>query len=651
MTVKNTETAPICGVRCVHLRIRILLFLTAFISGIPLCFSQNAQADSLQARFHAETVVAEKLDILEQMIDLAFMSDLNQALIYTSQGVALAVSSNDEIRKPKFFEMHGRMYANLLKLDSATLYFDKALAGYTAIDNKRGQATTLFKIGWVNKRKGNIQEAMNCDLKALRLMEELEDNLGIAGALSRVSEDLMIQGRPDEALEYALKSVSICETNNLDHELFYAYRGVGDAALSAYDFEKALKYYNKSRDLGLEIKIGAMHLADIINCRGNALKRLGRYEEALVAYKECLKFGKEANYRNGIAAVTANLGETTFLMGDFEGALPYQLATINMQEEDGNVSNLVENYNHAATIYGELGDYKSAWTYEKKARALHDSILSEKSDAVVSELRTQYETEKKEATIQAQFLQLGQRSKVQWLTAGAVILLAGFLFFLYRSYRIRTKTNILLQAKNKENELLLKEIHHRVKNNLEVVSSLLELQSAQIDNMDVKAAMLEGQNRVHSIGIVHQKLYMGTNLGAIEMKDYFLNLSESILDSFGAEDRVTIDCAMDRLDVDIDTAVPLGLIVNELLTNTLKYAFPDGMSGNVMIQLKKDAEGSLLLEVADNGVGKSQITQGTGFGSQLVSLLTSQLRGSMREEIINGTKIFFHFNLEKSYGG
>ncbi|MCW5922930.1 MAG: sensor histidine kinase [Saprospiraceae bacterium] len=234
------------------------------------------------------------------------------------------------------------------------------------------------------------------------------------------------------------------------------------------------------------------------------------------------------------------------------------------------------------------------------------------------------------------------------MSIGVAALLAGFLFFGYRSYRARTKANQLLATKNAENELLLKEIHHRVKNNLEVVSSLLALQSAQIDDQGIKDAMLEGQNRVQSIGIVHQKLYQRDKLAAIEMKDYFLNLSESVLDSFGADDRVSIECAMDQLDVDIDTAVPLGLIVNELLTNTLKYAFPDGRKGKVRIKLEKNPAGMLHLEVADDGVGKSSLTHGTGFGGQLVSLLTRQLSGTMREEVKNGTTVIFDFNLKKA---
>jgi two-component system, sensor histidine kinase PdtaS len=105
---------------------------------------------------------------------------------------------------------------------------------------------------------------------------------------------------------------------------------------------------------------------------------------------------------------------------------------------------------------------------------------------------------------------------------------------------------------------------------------------------------------------------------------------------------------MEKLDVDIDTAIPLGLIVNELLTNTLKYAFPKGGNGKVYIKLEKRKDNILHLEVSDDGVGKSGITHGTGFGGQLVSLLTQQLSGSMKEENKNGTHIYFDFKMDKA---
>lgn len=622
--------------------------LLAFLLTAHIVRGQNPQIDSLDHLFAFEKNDGQKLELLSQMTGLAFNIDFKTALVFAKRGVAFAEKTGDKNWQPKFYEMQGRMHANLGQLDSANLFFDKAMAGYTAVGNKKGQATTYFKIAWVHKRRSELGKAMENELLALRLMEELQDQKGIADALTRVAEGLSSQNRATEAFDYIQRAIDICKKNDYQGQLALSYRYAGDASIAMRNPAKALEYYDQSMAIVKAVDPSPSSLADISNCRGNALKRLGRYPEALAEYKFCLANAEKANYLGGIFTAIANLGETNLLLGNYAEALPFQLKTIEMQEKDGDLANLTENYGHASTIYERLGDFKMALLYQKKARLMRDSTASIQSDAAMSELRTQYETEKKEATIASQQQQISQQQQVQWLSIGVLILLAGLLFFGYRSYRARTRSNRLLAAKNAENELLLKEIHHRVKNNLEIVSSLLALQSAQIDDQGIKDAMQEGQNRVQSIGIVHQKLYQRDNLAAIEMKDYFLNLSESILDSFGAEDRVTIECAMDQLEVDIDTAVPLGLIVNELLTNSLKYAYPDGRKGTVSIKLLKSAAGALHLEVADDGVGKGNAVQGTGFGSQLISLLTRQLGGTMREDVNNGTHVSFDFNLKKA---
>lgn len=322
---------------------------------------------------------------------------------------------------------------------------------------------------------------------------------------------------------------------------------------------------------------------------------------------------------------------------------------------------VIANSSNLLSLFFEKTDPAKAYTYLKISTAAYDTVTNVEKTRQVKQL----EIKEKQRVDDLHLAEKSAQDQLRFNTTAGLFLSALVIsIILYRNNRNKQKVNLSLQDKNDkiertvqelnttqasllvrnaENELLLKEIHHRVKNNLEVVSSLLALQSNQVQDENTREAMLEGQNRVQSIGIVHQKLYQGTNLGAIEMKDYFINLSESILDSFGAEKRVTIECAMDRIDVDIDTAVPLGLIVNELLTNTLKYAFPQGHPGKVMIKLQKQTNGALHLEVSDNGIGKSGITHGTGFGGQLVSLLTQQLSGSMREEITNGTHIYFEF--------
>ncbi|GAB3926192.1 histidine kinase dimerization/phosphoacceptor domain -containing protein [Larkinella terrae] len=239
----------------------------------------------------------------------------------------------------------------------------------------------------------------------------------------------------------------------------------------------------------------------------------------------------------------------------------------------------------------------------------------------------------------------------------ALFLLIGFWYLMKARLREQARELALQEAvvikqqrdeiaqKNAQNELLLKEIHHRVKNNLAVVSGLLSLQSAKVTDPNVKEAMQTSQNQVQSMGIIHQKLYQGNQLGAIEMRDYFNNLSESILHSFDAAGRITIDCSMPELVLDIDTAISVGLLTNELLTNSLKYAFVGKDNGTIRISLTRMDNDSLLLQVADNGIGKqsAEAVKETGFGTQLVDLLTIQLDGILTYENQDGTLVKLHF--------
>ena len=623
----------------------LLIFI---LFSVKILNAQNTALDSLVKAVKLEKRDTAKLRIYKELVGQSSNVDIALSLKYAKEAVALAEKTNNAEWKPVFYEAQGRNHANMVELDSAMAFFDKASAGYKAINNTRGEATTKFKIAWVYKRKGEVDKALNYDLAALKLMELLDDKRGICDAMSRVADDLMRMDKLKESKSYIEKAIAICEKYNLESEYYFVYMQAGDLAINSGEFINSLKYYDLAKAEALKAPDDLAQLSDVGNARGNALKKLKRYAEALKEYSSALASARKVNYQNAVSACLANLGEVNMIIGNYEEALKYQLETIKLMEAGEEFTNLTENYLHISNTYEKLGNLSKALEFQKKALDSRNKAASIESDAAMAKMLTQYETEKKEARIEDQERQIHQQQIVQWLGLGFLILLIGFIIFGFITFRNSRRKSNLIASKNAENELLLKEIHHRVKNNLEIVSSLLSLQSAQIDDDSIKDAMMESQNRVKSIGIVHQKLYQGTNLGAIEMKDYFINLSESILDSFGAEDRITLEFAMDSLDIDIDTAVPIGLIVNELLTNTIKYAFPHSEKGKVLIKLEKSSTGILRLEVTDNGIGKSGVIQGTGFGGQLISLLTRQLNGTMKESNNNGTQVIFDFAQLKS---
>lgn len=634
----------------IHSR-RVALISCLFLLSLNLLSAQEANLDSLSAVLKTTKDNEVKLSILNEIVKTLSNINLDSAIVFARQGVKLADQVKSKKWQPQFYEMKGRIHANRLELDSASFYFDKAEGGYQSLGNKKGQASTYFKIAWVFKKRGELDKALEADLTALHIMEEIKDPLGIAGAYERVSNDVLDQGHQEEAVVYAKKAIEIARSNNLQQELVYAYTAAGAASLAMSNFQEAYTYFDQALMLAKKNGFDQMALSDFYNNHGNVQKRMHRYREALEDYSEALHLAEMTGYQNAINSVTANLGEVNLLMGNYQRALPYQLKTVSLMEASGDLPNLPESYTHLSTIYEKLHNFPMALNFQKKSRYLHDSIVSVESDKTMSELLTKYETVKKEATINEQIhtIQHQQRTQLLYVSLAALFGVITFgMYFTIKNIRKKRKAlsllNIALDTKNQQNELLLKEIHHRVKNNLEMVKSLIALQSAQMPDGSSKDAMLASQNRVQSMGIIHQRLYQGTNLGAIEMKDYFINLGEGVLDSFNAEDKVKIECAMEELNLDVDTAVPIGLIVNELLVNAIKYGFPERNSGQINISLKKEND-NLLLNVSDNGVGKSKDAkpQGTGFGTQLIQLLTQQLNGTISEDNQNGTAVFFNF--------
>lgn len=197
-----------------------------------------------------------------------------------------------------------------------------------------------------------------------------------------------------------------------------------------------------------------------------------------------------------------------------------------------------------------------------------------------------------------------------------------------RIKEIDEQKNVISQSL-REKESLLKEIHHRVKNNLQIIASLLYLQSGKFENEDFKRVLEEGQGRVRSMALIHQKLYENEDLKSIPFEEYLKELIGEIRASFGMHN-ITLNISAKDVFFDVDTAVPLGLIINELATNAFKYAFKNDKSGSFSISLTQDNDGSFELNVSDNGIGipeEIDIKKTKSLGLRLVRMLSQQLEG------------------------
>jgi two-component sensor histidine kinase len=202
----------------------------------------------------------------------------------------------------------------------------------------------------------------------------------------------------------------------------------------------------------------------------------------------------------------------------------------------------------------------------------------------------------------------------------------------------------------KEREVLLQEVHHRVKNNLQVISSLINMQARQLSDKASRSALEECKTRVEAIALIHEKLYRSKDYARVPFSDYARSLAENIFHSAGVSQSVIdLKVEMEGMALAVDKAIPCGLILNELITNALKHAFPDNRRGVVRVELRKEGAGDVLLAVGDDGVGvppNFEPSRSPTLGLQLIATLVKQLDGQLEVLSAGGTTFKIVFPLE-----
>ena len=212
----------------------------------------------------------------------------------------------------------------------------------------------------------------------------------------------------------------------------------------------------------------------------------------------------------------------------------------------------------------------------------------------------------------------------------------------------RRRVEKIITESLKEKEVLIKEIHHRVKNNLQIISSLLKLQSGYIKDKEALEMLGESRNRIQSMAIVHQKLYQSKDLSKIDFSEYIRHLLAHLFQVYKVDNNtIALRIHAQNIKIGVDTAIPCGLIINELVSNSLKHAFPDGRKGNIEIEMKELNPGNFVLEVSDDGIGfpkELDFRNTLSLGLQLIITLAEQLDGTIDKQNVNGTRFILKFN-------
>jgi len=417
---------------------------------------------------------------------------------------------------------------------------------------------------------------------------------------------------------------------------------------------------------------------------GDIFNKLGDYNKAEFYYRQMIELDKHAEIElsktifsdanrlpgSGSAFV---IGRFYLSRKRFKEAKAFLLKSL-IAPDYADADQLASTYRFIFQADSALNNYRSAMSNLQRYHILNDSINSVARTKQLEELNIKYETGQKEENIKLlenkQKLQevTIQRSKTvrNFIIWGAAMLLL-VLVNKQRSNKKLTRQREEINNKNlaletllsekdsflKEKDWLLKEIHHRVKNNLQIIISLLSTQSEFLENNIALEAIQESQNRVHSIALIHQKLYRSDNPGSISMPEYVSDLIENLADGFDASRRnIVFEQSIQRFNVDLSQAVPLGLILNETITNAIKYAFAKE-GGRILVSIIANESNRIKLCVEDNGFGLPpdfDINSTSSLGMELIKGLSKQLKGDFKISGRAGVKISVEFDLLKTFG-
>ena len=494
----------------------------------------------------------------------------------------------------------GVCYLDLGQLEESI----RALTICAAIDEALDRPNYAYNsLGIAYRRSGLFEKAAAAYQRSYELWREKGNINGQSRALTNLGNLKLQIGEREAAKALFLRAVRLDQGN--DYALGYSTENLGNWYLSAEQYDSAYYYTNisyrlrKSFDNPRELMLTEHQLARIYMARG-------QYQQALPLLQTSYETAKELVVQEKIQDIAADLSQW----------------------------------------YEDRADYRTALRYKDEYIAAKDSSLNESIAQAVADVSEKYETEQKERTIeqlntqnllQANLLDLRQR-QLLIVSVGSAILIGLLLGILLLYRRVRSQ-NQIIQKNLREKETLLKEIHHRVKNNLQVIASLLRIQSRSISDEKAREAIRESRSRVRSMAIIHEDLYREDDLSGVSIQTYLKKLAGDIFRVYNvAPDRITLNTEIDPIRLDVDTVIPIGLIVNELITNALKHAFPGERSGTIQLSLREQ-EKELLLQVSDDGRGLQGKIDPASFGLSMIETFQEKLKGHISIKNEQGTQI------------
>jgi len=443
--------------------------------------------------------------------------------------------------------------------------------------------------------------------------------------------ELFLMFGPKDSLQFLLRQLGdlMSQCNHYEHRIKFNLI-LGEFALQNREDSIAESYFDEAMNIAKTENVTIQKIL-VLSKISDAYYRVGMFKSAYESLKQQKRLGSigNADYKDNLKKDLVQASEMNTAQNEIE---------ILRLEKKLTFEKLDKNRLNNLFLSSEL---------KFKTELLHSEELIRKSIENENNLKikqlelNQLQQKELEHANEIQKLSIKRSNLNVVLFALLSALIAILTFFLYHLYKKQKFKHSIIERQSKELEMINKEVHHRVKNNLQVIASLLDLQSNSARSIELKEILQESKQRVQSMAFIHQNLYEAEGIQNVDMKGYINTLSKHLLNSYPlVNKKIEIELAIDSIQLQMDTVISIGMIVNELITNAIKYAFSDISNGVIFVGLQK-MEGKLLLIVKDNGSGinTEEISLNSGFGYKIIRSFCQKLKATLNIVSESGTKI------------
>ncbi|CAN5166746.1 hypothetical protein BH09BAC4_BH09BAC4_01210 [soil metagenome] len=568
-------------------------------------------------------------------------------------------------------------HTNQGKLDLGNSEFVNVLNRYKAIGYPKLHYTYSW-LSYINRLKGNYGKALGYSFQGLESMSRTRDTLLAATFYGDVAQIYWELGKQEQAISWYKKALQKWRQEKQADLPMYNVASIIARDMTAH--HKAVEAISLLKNIVEEIPpINKVQKGCIAQSLANCYQSLHQSALAERYYLEAIDWYEKSHQNTEMSQkVQAEVGQFYLEQQDINKAGLYLKKALAFIPQKHALSTVKDIHYMLFKVDSAQGKYLSAIHHFRLHKALNDSLFSETKAKQIAQLEIQYETKENQQNIsllrKQSHLQANELDHARTIRNTILIcsmLLLCLLGLSYNRYRIKQKSSKLLETKQREinqknqtletllvnqkqllteKEWMLREIHHRVKNNLQIITSLLHSQGVYLTDQAAQSAIRESQNRVHAMALIHQKLYQSDQLTAIPMAGYVTEIVDYLIQSFDREDTVRKQISLTPVDLDVTLAVPLGLIINEVITNSLKHAFPFNQTGIIGVSLRKLDSQTYQLTINDNGVGLPadiNPNRSRTLGMSLIRGLSKQLGGRIQINQSDGVQISLTFTEEK----